>query len=259
MAYNLTFDELSKVPEELKDAVQEKDGVFVVKVEPASKIAEFRENNIKISKERDALNGTLSQALKLLGVGSPDELSAAEENLGKLRDIARKVEDGELVQNTSLEQALEKRTTEMRSTLQAQIAEKAKEMEAWQKRASAFESKLKNTLIDRAISQAALDKEIGAYPSALPDIMSRARELFTIDDNDKIVPKRNGEIVYGADGTSPMSVKEYLQSLRNDAPHLFQGAQGGGATGNSKTVKLSRAELAKMTPQQIMAVANQTG
>ena len=51
----LVYATLSEVPNELRDAAKEgDDGKFSVKVAPAERITEFRDNNVSLSQERSA-------------------------------------------------------------------------------------------------------------------------------------------------------------------------------------------------------------
>ena len=50
-----------------------------------------------------------------------------------------------------------------------------------------------------------------------------------------LATRPNGHFIYSEDGSTPVSMKEWLTNLRHDAPHLFQPATGGGSGGASTT------------------------
>ncbi len=102
-----------------------------------------------------------------------------------------------------------------------------------------------------------IDPNSGVRPEALHDIATRAYALFKFEDG-KMVPKSGEATIYGSDGASPMTVSEWLVKLRNEAPHYFKGNNGGGAAGgkDDKIGGYTQAQIAAMTPQQKLALAN---
>lgn len=52
-----------------------------------------------------------------------------------------------------------------------------------------LETKLKNTHIDRAITSAVLDENSGVDPRALPDILERARRVYTVEVMTSSLPR----------------------------------------------------------------------
>jgi hypothetical protein len=91
--------------------------------------------------------------------------------------------------------------------------------------------KLRRTYVDRALTDVVLDESMGVHPKALADILGRAYQVFEVSDDGKLTPKRGEAVVYGADGVTPMSPKEWVQSLKEDAPYFFKGSNGGGSNG----------------------------
>jgi hypothetical protein len=60
-------------------------------------------------------------------------------------------------------------------------------------------------------------------------VLLRAKSAFTIKDGKAVSLDAEGKVVYGTDGTTPLSVEEWTKSLQTAAPHLFLGSTGGGA------------------------------
>jgi hypothetical protein len=74
----------------------------------------------------------------------------------------------------------------------------------------------------------------GALPEAAEDIILRARGTFKLsDDGEAIATDRDGEVIYGKDGKTPLSPLEWAESLRETATHLWPRAQGAGQTGDN--------------------------
>lgn len=252
---DITFESLDAVPEGLKEFAKEDAGKIVVKVVAQTKLDEFRDNNIKIAKERDDVVAALGKAKSVLGT---EDFDAAAVSLTELRTIAQKVKDGELVANSNLSEALAERTKQMRETMEADIAARAREAQQWQAKYTQTDQKLRRTHIDRAVTDVVLDEAIGVHPKALNDILGRAYSIYEVSEDGKLTPKRGDTVLYGHDGVTPMSPKEWVQSLKDEAPYFFKGSGGGGANGaeGQSFQGMTAAEIAKMSPEQRLALAN---
>ncbi|MBS3648854.1 hypothetical protein KEU06_09570 [Pseudaminobacter sp. 19-2017] len=251
----LFFDTLDALPEELREgATTTEDGRVKINVVEATKLKEFRDNNIKVVKERDDLAALLGKAKDIIG---NDDFEAAAKDIGDLRGIAQRVKDGQLVENKGLDEAIQERTKTMREGLEAQIRQHATEKDAWKTKFEQADGRRRQGVVDRAIASLAVDETIGMHPTALADIQVRARSVFEVDDNDGLTPKRNGEVLYGGDGATPMSIKEWVNVLRDEAPHFFKGSSGGGSGGDGNGFRgKSASDIAKMDPMTKLRLAN---
>lgn len=252
---DIFYDSLDQIPEGLREsAKQGEDGKLVVKVVPQSKLDEFRDNNIRISKERDDAVAYVAKAKEIIG----DDFEGFTASLGELRTTAQRVKDGELVANKSVEEALAERTKQMRDDMTAENQRLAGEVKLWKDKTTQIDGKLRRTYVDRALTDVVLDEGNGVNPKALTDILNRAYGVFEVGDDGKLTPKKGDAVIYGGDGATPMSPKEWVQSLKDDAPYYFKGSHGGGADGgDAKTLHgMTAADIAKLPPEQRLAIAN---
>lgn len=90
---------------------------------------------------------------------------------------------------------------------------------------------VKSLRIEGSLSRAA--SELGLVPSATEDAMRRAKEVFKIDEKGNLIAEENGSTAYGKDGKTPMTPAEWLESMKEKAPHWFPAPSGGGAGGGS--------------------------
>lgn len=248
---DFTFDTLDAVPEDLREFAKERDGKLTVSVAPKVRLDEFRQNNINVVKERDELKSRFARYVELVGE-DPDEFRKGFEELQALR---KKVDDKELVANSSFDSALEQRTKELRADLEAKAEALAKDRDAWKGNASTYEQKYKQTLIDRAITDAIVNPKSGARPDAIPDILKRAYDVWKVDSNGRIVAYEGDAVMYGSDGASPMQPIEWLSKLRERAPYFFKESAGGGAQGGYNA-NLG-ADLSGLSPVEKMKLARQ--
>ena len=260
----LTYGSLSEVPDTLREFAKEgTDGKFAVKVAPAEKITEFRENNVKISKERDDLVAQITRYETVTGVPLTEleRLDDFAKEFEALRDTKKRVEDGVLVENTSLEEAAQSRVTEVTANFKSQLAEMAKERDLHKDARRKAEDTANQMRVENAIRLAASDPDVAMLDKAVNLILPNAYGTFRIEEG-KLVPKTSdGPIIYGSDGVNPMTVKEWLLKEREANDFLFKGSKGGGASGSDQKIagRLTAAELAKMTPQQRINYARQHG
>lgn len=256
----LKFKTKEEIPADFHEIAKEADGGFEINVVSSAKLDSFRENNIAVSKERDELKKFRETVTPLIGDKKVEEVL---EEVKALRAIDQKVKDGSLKTSEAIEGELTKRTDTMRATLEAQIAAQANEAKKWKEAAETVDSKYKMAMVDNAINNLVVDNKIGLNPKALPDVMARARAVFEVQADGSLVPKRNGEILRGEDGTSPMTPTEWLKQLRKEADYYFLGSNGGGATGESgsegKIGGMTQAELAKLSPMERLKRINAHG
>lgn len=250
----INFESVDQVPEGLKEYAKEgEDGKVSVNVVPNAKLDEFRDKNIQLSKQLEAVSPVLDRVKRIAG----DDLDAFESDISGLRDIARRVQDGELKTDDQIENAVQDRLKVLRDgfeennkALNRQLGEKTNEVQTLKQR-------LDRTRIDKDVTAAVIVPESGVRAEALPDVLERAYRLFKVEE-DGLVPKKGESVIYGADGASPMTVSEWLVKLRDEAPHYFKGNGGGGA-GGGKDEKLggfSSKQISEMSPQQRLELAN---
>lgn len=186
----------------VKDDSTGKYRLDVAGVVPSEKLKEFRDNNITLQNAVTDLNGKLDQFKDIDPVKYSEYKTKAEAFKGD-QDIDKIVQ-----------QRLETATTQHRQTVQ-ELTEKL----------TSTDGKLKSHLIGSEVRNAAL--KVGANPVAIDDVVGRAKGVFHVV-NDKVVIQKEGQIVYGADGVTPMSATEWAKNLAKDAPHLFLENKGGG-------------------------------
>ena len=260
----LKYPQLSDVPEPFREVAEERDGSFTVSVVLQDDLKQYRDNNVELLKNRDAMTSTLTRYEQVTGVpldsieeGSLDDFAATLESL---RNTAQRVEDGKLVENTSLEEAAARRVTEVTQDLRGQIEAVTKDRDAHKEARLTADRRYNEVLVENIIRQAASDPEVAMYDKAVNMVLPQALNVFKVEEGGKIVPKEaDGTTMYGNDGMNPLTAKEWLLKQREESDFLFRGARGGDAAGNSENAggKMAWGDLQKLRPEQRIELARQ--
>lgn len=207
-----------------KHYIKQEDGSYRLDVDgvvPSEKLAEFRENNIKLTNENKTLKET-TEKYKDINIDKYQEYKDAFGKQLKQEDIDKLVSD----------------------RVAPIVAEKDKSIKEIQVKLDQANTSIKTGQILNDIRQTAA--KFGAKPSALVDIEQRALGNFDIINGHVAVVGKDGAVVYGSDGVSAKGPKEWMADLQKSADHLFDknsggGAGNGGAPGADRT-KMSASE-----------------
>lgn len=210
MGLKSVIETLEGVPEALHTYyAKSDDGKFRLQAEglvEKSKLDEFRTNNVSLLKQLEGFKDV-----------NVDEYL-------QLKEEARKIRDKKLIDAGKLDELVEERVQEMRSKLTG-------ERDTESNRAKTLAARLETVLIDNEIAKVAV--AAGCVETALDDIIYRGRQVFRLH-NDVVTPMDGDKILYSADGSTPLSIKDWLSGLSSKAPHLFKQSQGGGANGGGR-------------------------
>jgi len=185
----------------------------------------------------------------------------------EMRNLLTRIEgdeDMKLIKDGKYDQVFTKRTEKLRTDHQKQLDKLASDhktaLEEADKRTQLYEGRV----LENALREAA--SEVGLHAPAIRDAVREGRATFVLDDNGNAVQKReDGSVVIGKDGKNPFSPKEWLESMRTEAPHWFP-AEGSGtgskqsrATNGSGQKTMTRSDFGKLTPQQQYAFIRKEG
>lgn len=174
----------------------------------------------------------------------------------KVREMMSKLDqDGEaaLIAAGKIDEVIAKRTEKFKADSARQIADAQTAAKASEARAKKFE----NRVLDNHIRQAAT--KAGLHQHAIEDALFRARSMFSLsEDGDAIQLGSDGAPVLGKDGKTPFSPSEWLEGMKETAPHWFPaGSSGGGGGGGGKGVSGNGKDLSHLPPAARMAAARE--
>lgn len=159
------------------------------------------------------------ETLKGYGGKTPEEIQA-------ILDGIQDAEEKDLIAKGKLDQVFEKRTERMLAAHTAKVEEYQGKLDSANERIV----KLSANTVASAIKSAAA--EAGALPQALNDFVSRANNVFVLNDDLEVVAvDKDGNVLLDSDGKTPLSPLSWAKALKTDAPHLFAIGNGGGSQG----------------------------
>ena len=126
---------------------------------------------------------------------------------------------------TDIDKEVEKRIRKMQKEYEENTGNLNKQI-------SSQAEKLSQLLIDNEVATTAASAN--ALDTAMEDILMRVRSKFSVKDGVAVAKDKTGETEYNAKG-DPLTIAEYINTLKDNAPHLFKTSVGAGSTGSSNT------------------------
>jgi hypothetical protein len=231
MALKFVLDNIDDLDDSVKALYSKHtDGKFYLDVDGAvskSKVDEFRDNNISLKQQIEELtdkygNIDLDKYQELMDKAALDD--------GKKRITMDKVDE-----------IVSERTTAMKEEHENQLS-------ALTSARDGLSDQLNGLLIDGAVRSAALESKVRT--AALEDVVLRAKQTFKVVDGKAVAHDSEGKVLYGKDGSNPLSTSEWIGGLKTSAPHLFETSSGGGAGGGTKTPVKPGQDTSQMSPLQ---------
>ena len=148
------------------------------------------------------------------------------ESIKQFATKAKQDETAKLIAEGKIDQVLAQKTDLMRQDFESKLSEQTS-------RAQTLESKVLNGFIATYAAQA------GVQPEAIDLVNMLAQSQFKLDANgDPVAVNAQGEVINGKDGKTPLSITDWLASLRESKPLLWGAPQGSGAQGSKGSGKV---------------------
>lgn len=150
-------------------------------------------------------------------------------------------EDKELLSEGKLEELLNKRTERMRQDFEAQVNGQRTSYENVSKENSTLREELANERINNRLRREA--ETAGVLPNAIDDVLSRGRQIFSLSEDGQVVARSgDGTLLLSKDGQNVLGLGEFVESLKESAPHYWPSSTGAGLTGSGRQRGVSASE-----------------
>lgn len=222
MALQQQYDSEDGIPQELRAFYTERDGRFVLEVDPPIEDVSGLKNalNQERTLRREGERSLMDLRTRFEGI-DPDEFH-------KLRERVKGLDDADIYDKQGIEALVLRRTESMKSEHERQMRQRENEINSLKETVSAVDRRWRQDRIKTALLDAAA--RAGVSKQAMPDAVQRGLAVFgDLDDQGTVIARDGDDIRYGKDGISPLTPDEWMQSLKQDAPHLWPPSSGGGA------------------------------
>lgn len=222
------------------------DGKFHLQTEEdegaKAKIAEFRENNIKLQKELDEIKKKFS--------------SVDLDQIGEMKKKLQLIDDKKLIEEGKIDELVAQKVERMKLDYEEQIKQLKGALDERDKKLSATGQRLSEVLIDSEITKSV--NGVGVVrKEAMTDILARGRRTWSLDENGNPIPKEGDRLLYGKDGKAQLTFDEWAQALVIQAPFLFEGSSGGGAGGSDRNAGAKTpADISKLPLNERLTLAH---
>jgi len=190
--------------------------------------------NLKKAQDDLAAANAQNEQLTSTQKKAQDDLKALQDKWGdldadKVKSFMEKLEndeDAKLIAEGNVDAVITKRTEAITKALQKKADDATAAQATAVEERDAANVKLNQLIVSHAVRGAAIEGKV--VDTAVEDVLSRAAAVFKVDDEGKVVPIDG---TFGKDGKTLMTPFEWVDGMRDKAPHWFPAAQGAGARG----------------------------
>lgn len=213
-----TYDTQDEIPENLREHYTDTGSGWQMQIEADDKPAvdltryrEMRDNNIKMKSQLDELM---------------TEQQKVRDQYKTMIDKAQGEEEANLLKKGQFDEVLERRTQSIKSEYQRQFDDLNQQREQAEKDKLAARQRFGSVYLADQLSTALESKKLRLRATARADLLTRASNNFEPNEAlDELVSKDRGVDGHGKD----LTIDAWLDRTVTDAPHLFDGGDGGGA------------------------------
>ena len=212
-----TYATQADIPEGIRDHYTDTGNGWQLQLEadegPAVDLARYREmrdNNIKMKAQLEEL---MNEQEQIRG------------QYQTMLDKAQGEEEAQLLKSGQFDEVLERRTQAIKTEYQRQLEDLHQQREAAEADKVAARQRFGSVYLGEQLATALERKKLRLRPTARADLLTRAGSTFEPNDTlDKLVAKD------AVDGLGQeLTIDDWLDRTVTEAPHLFDGGDGGGA------------------------------
>lgn len=220
--------------------------------------ASIKSNRDEILQEKRELKDQLQKAVDRF------ESLGGDEGVNSLIELKKRLEQdelGKLVSEGKHDEWFDKRTAKMRADHENQISGVNTKLEEAIQRAELAEQRYTGLKVENEVRAACSGSE-GFVETAIVDALARASSVFEFDAEAGVVQRdENGGIILGKDGSTPLTVSEWLEEQKKTSRHWWGASQGAGVNGatGGRSADASMEALGKMSMAEYRAQRKKKG
>lgn len=173
-------------------------------------------------------------------------------DLEKVQNLQKQMQENEemrLLAEGKTEEVVSRRVEAMKRDFESNISARDAKLSEYEQMIKAKEERLAELVIDGQLREAYVSLDFD--PTALDLILMQGRQTFIMNEDGKAVPRdSHGNLIFGKDGKTPITAKEWLEGLAEKKTFLRKPSKGAGATPNRSS---GAVDTSKMSPAQKIA------
>lgn len=230
-----TKADVDALPEAMRGLYIERDGQFVIDLDGGvvpgselahanSRLAEFRDNNIKLQKQVAELTPLQQELTTIKKTYEGIDPAKAREAVEKLEKLEKKGVKGE----DDLMKAIEAAILPIRTALEGQVTQLSTKLTEAEQKAQEQAQALTIKEFEGNVTAAAI--RAGVDEKMLPHFVRHARETYKLE-NGQFVPKNGTTTIFSHKRpTEPMPLEEFIEAQQAEAPGFFKQNKGGNSS-----------------------------
>ena len=224
MALRQFYETQAEIPGALAEHYQDQAGRWVLQTDPPAEDVSGLKSALQQERtlRRDVEKSLVEMKTKFEGIDV--------EEVTRLRDRVKGLDDAEVYDKQGIEALVSRRTESMKAEHERQSRAMEREIALLKTSVETTDRKWRHDRIQTALLEAVT--KAGVYEKATADAVQRGLSIFTdLDADGAVIAKTGEDIRYGKDGVHPLTPGEWITSLKasGDAPHLWPSSSGGGA------------------------------
>jgi len=184
----------------------------------------LEENRNAVLDEKKKIQGELNDLKKQL-----DGL-----DLNQVKVIMQRMandEETKLIAEGKIDEVVQRRVDAYQRDAEAKIKSLETKLEETEGRLNGATGQISDYLLKDGVRSAA--SKVGLQDAAVEDAIFRAKNIFKVEDGKLVARDEKGNPLFGKDGKSPRTMDEWLDGMKETAPHWFAKSQGAGNGGNT--------------------------
>lgn len=231
MILKFKYSSQEEIPEHMMPLYAEVNGEYVLQVgeiegvSPNAKLKEFRDSNTSLKTERDDLVSKLA-VFQDVNVDEYKDLQAKKQEF----------EDGKYIENKDIEGLIADRTKRMAEDHSKEVSRFQDVITAANSKTANLTSELASVKIDNALSSEASKLE-GLNPAMHDIVVMLGKQQFKMNENNEPEARNNGELIYGKDGLTAITIPEWIGTIPDSRPDFMVGSKGMDSNGSGNSIK----------------------
>lgn len=193
------------------------------------KITALQTSLDKVTNNRDSALDDLKSLKKKWGDLDPEKVTTMMERFENDEDL-------KLIAEGKHDEVIAKRVDKFKTQYEERATAAETELNKYKEDNAKLTSQVSDLQIDINVVSAFVRE--GGAETAIDDIKTRAKGVFQYKDGSLVPLDSDGDVIPGAKG-EPMTPTEWVNSIKESAPHLFGTTSSSGSKGNRSGAKLN--------------------